>query len=138
MRKECGSLPDTNWIATGLRPRDDKTGTDSQYTHFVIARRERERTTRQSTACKVRVRINQFTSRITVDRHGLRPRDDNYRGWKQGGAQPPPHTHVIARSERSDRRRNPLHVIDAFRHGSSLPRSQDRHGLGPHEDNSQG
>jgi hypothetical protein len=55
-------------------------GSDAVYqsrtTHHVIARKERSERTRQSTVCNGRVRTMRFASLLTVDRHGLRPRDD--------------------------------------------------------------
>ena len=47
----------------------------------VLARREREQTTRQSTEYNGHVRTIRFAHWLTVDRHGLRPRDD--KEWKE-------------------------------------------------------
>jgi hypothetical protein len=72
-------------------PRDDKvSGGDRERFGYIaifdIARRERQRTTRQSTEYNRHVRTMRFASRFTVDRFELRPRDDKnckmeYSAW---------------------------------------------------------
>ncbi|MDC1006071.1 hypothetical protein OAQ34_10645 [Opitutales bacterium] len=39
---EYGSLTGSQWIATGLRPRDDKVVINGSMRNFVIARRSRK------------------------------------------------------------------------------------------------
>ena len=74
------SLAGSQWIATGLRPRDDKVGSDTRYkpvtTRFCHCEERAERETRQSiVSWKTRTSCL-FAYWFTVDRHGLRPRDD--------------------------------------------------------------
>ena len=54
----------------------------SYNTIIVIARRERSERRGNPSACDGRVRIVRFAYWFTVDRHGLRPRDDKM--WGNG------------------------------------------------------
>jgi hypothetical protein len=110
---ECGSVTEDQWIATGISqcPRDDNTlfATDeSAAVHHgpVIARRERSEGRGNPSCLEGRVRRVRFVYRFTVDRHGLRPRDDNT--WvvkiRESAL---PHGPVIARSDQREGRGNP-------------------------------
>jgi hypothetical protein len=75
------SLTGSQWIATGLRPRDDKGGVfyheGNEEVKFSFCHCEEDgRTTRQSIVFRESERGWRFAYWLTVDRHGLRPRDD--------------------------------------------------------------
>ena len=69
----------------GLCPRDGKTWSDLKVriegnTHFVIARRERSEGRGNPSCLEERGWVCLFAYWFTVDRHGLRPRDDKSEG----------------------------------------------------------
>ena len=91
-----------------LRPRDDKIWTyeigDS--VHLAHCHCEKDDSlTRQSIVSRGRVQTCLFAYGFTVDRHGLRPRDDKM--WSESVYRSRTTHHVIARRKRSERRGNP-------------------------------
>ena len=76
------SFCEDQWIATGISqcPRDDKGGgvkARDDNALSVIARRERSEGRGNPSCLEGRLQGMRFGSWLTVDRHGLRPRDDN-------------------------------------------------------------
>jgi hypothetical protein len=71
------------WIATGLRPRDDKSGIFTmmgmkkiEVFKHVIARREWSEGRGNPSCLEIYCLKVRYVYYVTVDRHGLRPRDD--------------------------------------------------------------
>ena len=94
---------------------------------FVIARRD-DSLTRQSIVSRGRVQTCLFAYGFTVDRHGLRPRDDKM--WSESVYRSRTTHHVIARRKRSERHGNPSCLEGGvqtclFAYGFTV----DRHGL---------
>jgi len=89
-------------VSDAPRPRDDNAlfatdGSVAVHHARVIARRERQRATRQSIVSRrTRTGFCRFGYRFTVDRHGLRPRDDRlgYARATPGGT----HAHPVQSS----------------------------------------
>ena len=100
----------------------------------VIARRERSEGRGNPSCPEGRVRRVWFVYWFTVDRHGLRPRDDNTLFATDESAAVH-HASVIARRERSEGRGNPSCPEGPVRGMRFAYRfTVDRHGLRPRDD----